>query len=215
LTDFNTRVFLAMSPEISAKQCWEKSLKCDNTALLSCNLPNLKHIFNQSMNQRIEHTHELNYCITVKVDCDTHMVCCMWLREWRSLELTRVLNSREISSEPNFRDSDSSFSDDILYQHNCICSICLLPCLSNQCKKRIVLSSAISISPNWAHRSNLLWFWICISTDSSCTSMVTSCTSIILSNSHFSIEKKIKIAFINDNCDLFFFFALRDVQIAI
>lgn len=35
-------------------------------------------------------------------DCETHMVCCMRLREWRSLELTRVFNSRQISSDSRF-----------------------------------------------------------------------------------------------------------------
>jgi len=52
-------------------------------------------------------------------------------------------------------------------------------------------------------------------TDSSCISMVTYCTSIILTYSYFSLEKKTKIAFINGNCDSFFFFTLRVVQTAI
>lgn len=39
--DFKRRVFLEKSPETSAKQFSENSLKCDRTALPSCNLPNL------------------------------------------------------------------------------------------------------------------------------------------------------------------------------
>ena len=39
-----------------------------------------------------------------------YMVCCKWLSEWRSCELTRVLNSWEISSVANFIDSFSDTS---------------------------------------------------------------------------------------------------------
>jgi len=49
--------------------------------------------------------------------------------------------------------------------------------------------------------------------DSSYTSILTSCTSIILTYSHYNLEKKIKIAFIDDNQD--FFFTLRVAQTTI